>query len=199
MEENLQFSRKYNSEPYAAQTRWIAENAARYSIPFVIHLGDVVDQVRKPDQWKVADAAMRQLEAARIPYSILAGNHDVLSDLDYRDATSQATGTDAQRNLSAEPYLSWFPTARARAQSTFLARDPSGFHEAHVFEAQGVKFLVLSLSWRISKACRSRRLRSDFNWGHLTLSSCRLAIDAAARVSAGNMRSTASKAPGSKR
>lgn len=152
IEENLQFSRKYNSEPFAAQTRWIAENAARYSIPFTIHLGDVVDQVRKPDQWKVADAAMRQLEAARIPYSILAGNHDVLSDLDYRDATSQATGTDAQRTLSAEPYLSWFPTARARAQSTFIGRDPTGFHEAHVFEAQGVKFMVLSLSWRISDA-----------------------------------------------
>lgn len=152
LEENLQFSRKYNSEPFAAQTRWIAEHAARYSIPFVIHLGDVVDQVRKPDQWKVADAAMRQLEAARVPYSILAGNHDVLNDLDYRDASSQASGTDAQRTLSAEPYLSWFPTARAQAQSTFLARDPSGFHEAHVFEAQGVKFLVLSLSWRISDA-----------------------------------------------
>ena len=152
LEENLQFSRKYSSEPYAAQTRWIADNAAKYNIPFVIHLGDVVDQVRKPDQWKVADAAMRTLESSRVPYSILAGNHDVLQDLEYRDATSQTSGTDAQRTLTNEPYLSWFPAARARAQTTFGGRDPTGFHEYHVFEAQGVKFMVLSLSWRISDA-----------------------------------------------
>jgi len=148
--ENRQFSRKYGSEPFAAQTKWIADHAAAYRIPFVIHLGDVVDQAGKPDQWRVADAAMKQLEVARIPYSILAGNHDVLAGYEYRGGWDQGSGTDAQRNLNAEPYLSWFPTSRAGAQSTFGGRDPSGFHEYHIFEAHGVRFMVLSLSWRIS-------------------------------------------------
>ncbi|MBJ6120908.1 LamG-like jellyroll fold domain-containing protein [Sphingomonas mollis] len=148
--ENSQFSRKYGSEPFAAQTAWIARNAASYNIPFVIHLGDVVDQVGKPDQWKVADAAMKQLEAARVPYSILAGNHDVLVDYEYRGAWDQGSGTDAQRNPSAEPYITWFPKTRAAAQATFRERDGTGFHEYHVFEAHGIQFMVLSLSWRIS-------------------------------------------------
>ena len=149
-DENNQFQRKYGSEPYAAQTQWIVDNAKTYAIPFVIHLGDVVDQVRKPAQWTVADAAMKRLETAKIPYSILAGNHDVLSDLDYHTPADQQYGTDSQRTLSAEPYLTWFPTSRAQAQATFRERDRTGFHEYHIVEMYGVKFMVLSLSWRIS-------------------------------------------------
>jgi 3',5'-cyclic AMP phosphodiesterase CpdA len=145
-----QFARKYGSEPFAAQTKWIVDNAAAYNIPFIIHLGDVVDQVGKPDQWKVADAAMKQLEAAKIPYSVLAGNHDVLTDYEYRGAWDQSSGTDVNRNLASEPYLTWFPKTRAAAQATFRERDSTGFHEYHVFEANGIRFMVLSLSWRIS-------------------------------------------------
>ncbi|MCY1503681.1 Concanavalin A-like lectin/glucanases superfamily protein [compost metagenome] len=148
--ENSQYSRKFGSEPFMAQTYWIAANAAALNIPFVTHLGDVVDQASKPDQWKVADQAMRVLETAKVPYSVLAGNHDVLQSLEYVDASSQSSGTDAQRNLGNEPYLQWFNTARAKRMSTFGGRDTTGFHEYHVFEAEGQKFMVLSLSWRIS-------------------------------------------------
>ena len=149
-DENQQFMRKYGSEPFKAQTQWVADHSKSLGIPFLIHLGDVVDQQGKPDQWKVADAAMAILEDAKVPYSILAGNHDVILDRDYVDASSQASATDAQRNLANEPYLKTFSADRAKNQATFGGRDPSGFHEYHVFEAEGQKFMVLSLSWRIS-------------------------------------------------
>ena len=148
--ESDQYDKRFGSAPFAAQTKWIAANAKALHIPFTIHLGDVVDQVGKPDQWKVADAAMKVLEDAKLPYSVLAGNHDVLTDVDY--GVDPVNGTDAARNLAAEPYLQWFGTERAKKQATFGARDTSGFHEYHVFEAQGQKFMVLSLSWRISDA-----------------------------------------------
>lgn len=148
--ENQQFMRKYGSEPYKAQTQWVADHARSLGIPFLIHLGDVVDQQGKPDQWTVASSAMKILEDAKVPYSILAGNHDVILDRDYVDPSSQASATDAQRTLANEPYLKTFGTDRARKQATFGGRDPSGFHEYHVFEAEGQKFMVLSLSWRIS-------------------------------------------------
>jgi hypothetical protein len=151
-DEGQQFQARYGSTPFAAQTGWIASNATAYNIPFVIHLGDVVDQVGKPNQWRVADDAMKLLETAGVPYSILAGNHDVLADYDYHVPNDQNTGTDAQRNLAAEPYLQWFPQSRAARQSTFRERDGSGFHEYHVFTAHGVQFMVLSLSWRVSNA-----------------------------------------------
>ena len=148
--ENSQYSRKFGSEPFMAQTYWIAANAGALNIPFVAHLGDIVDQASKPDQWKVADQAMRILDTAKVPYSVLAGNHDVLQPREYIDASSQSSGTDAQRDLTKEPYLHWFGSARAGRLSTFGGRDPSGFHEYHVFEAERQKFMVLSLSWRVS-------------------------------------------------
>lgn len=148
--ESNQYERHYGNEPYAAQTNWVARNAQALNIPFLIHLGDVVDQVGKPEQWKVADSAMQVLEAAKVPYSILAGNHDVLNDIDYDSDTTK--GTDTQRVLANEPYLQWFSARRAQRQATFGARDDTGFHEYHIFTAQDQQFLVLSLSWRISDA-----------------------------------------------
>ncbi|RFP26163.1 modulator protein [Duganella sp. BJB488] len=148
--ESSQYERHYGTEPYAAQTSWVARNAQALNIPFLIHLGDVVDQVGKPEQWKVADGAMQVLEAAKVPYSILAGNHDVLNDIDFD--SDPAKGTDTQRVLANEPYLQWFGARRAQRQATFGARDSTGFHEYHIFTAQDQQFLVLSLSWRISDA-----------------------------------------------
>jgi hypothetical protein len=148
--ESSEYQTRFGNEPFSAQTGWIAANAKALNIPFTIHLGDVVDQVGKPDQWKVADAAMKVLETAKQPYSVLAGNHDVLNDVDY--SIDPVGGTEANRTLANEPYLQWFGKTRAAAQSTFGGRDASGFHEYHVFEAQGQKFMVLSLSWRASDA-----------------------------------------------
>ena len=103
--ENQQFMRKYGSEPFQAQTRWVAQHAAALNIPFLAHLGDVVDQQGKPDQWKVASAAMKVLEDAKVPYSILAGNHDVIMDRDYVDESSQKNGkeTDELRTGRSNP------------------------------------------------------------------------------------------------
>ena len=149
-ETNDQYTTRFRSTPFAAQTKWIAANAKALNIPFTIHLGDVVDQVKVPGEWEVADAAMKVLEDAKLPYSILAGNHDVIEDIDY--SIDRVVGTDADRTLADEPYIQWFGTERAKKQATFGERDTSGFHEYHVFEAQGQKFMVLSLSWRISDA-----------------------------------------------
>lgn len=52
-DESQQFQKTYGSTPFDAQTQWIADNAAKYGIRFVIHLGDVVDQQGKPNQWIV--------------------------------------------------------------------------------------------------------------------------------------------------
>ena len=89
--------------PFKTQPQWIAQNAQQLKMPFTIHLGDIVDQswyytsegsapwsnstdlvsngqlsngtVTK--EWELASQAMQVLEAAKCPYSICAGNHDV--------------------------------------------------------------------------------------------------------------------------
>lgn len=136
---------KFGSNPFESQTSWIAKNAKELDIPFVAHLGDVVDRVGQPQEWIVADNAMKTLEAAGVPYSILAGNHDVLD--------SSTDKYDDQYDLTQEPYVKSFTRARAEANtSTFGGMDATGFNTWHTFTAEGRRFLVLALSWNASDA-----------------------------------------------
>lgn len=139
-----QFQPRYGSNPYAVQTQWLAEHADELNIPFVTHLGDLVDRVGVTGEWQVADAAHQTLEDAGLPYSVLPGNHDV------RNSNDQLVDTDY--DLANEPFLDWFPTSRAAALPTFGGADPTGLNRWHVFEAQGQGFLVLALAWRSSDA-----------------------------------------------
>ncbi|CAJ0744702.1 hypothetical protein R16034_04728 [Ralstonia edaphis] len=114
-------------------------------------------------EWELASQAMQVLEKANCNYSICAGNHDVGAigssmqwGPDWGVGVSGFDNTDgyqdggSHRQGLLEPYLKVFPTARAQQQSTFGGRHGSGFHEYHVFKAEGNQFLVLSMSWRAS-------------------------------------------------
>jgi hypothetical protein len=147
--EGNQFMERYGSEPYTSQTSWLVQNSKKYNIPFVVHVGDVVDQQSKIPQWKVASKAMKILEDGGVNYSILAGNHDVTYGCSYWG--SQTDCTDEQRT-SNDNYLKYFPTSRAQKQSTFGGRSPNGWHEYHIFTAEGQQYLVLALSWRASNS-----------------------------------------------
>jgi len=77
----------YTTQPpennrYSAQTQWIKNNAASLNIKFAIHLGDIVQDRNTVDsEWQIADAAHDILESGGnpVPYSVMPGNHDVLS------------------------------------------------------------------------------------------------------------------------
>ncbi|WP_197408632.1 metallophosphoesterase [Actinobaculum massiliense] len=131
-----QFGAMYGSEPYDSQTQWIVDNADALGLKLTMHLGDVVDQVNHDDQWAIASKAMKKLEAAGQPYSILAGNHDV-------GRTAEEEGLSADYTI----YKNIFSSERAAKNSTFIERDPSGAHEAHLVNVDGTQFLVLNLSW----------------------------------------------------
>ncbi|OMQ15968.1 hypothetical protein A7K94_0205795 [Modestobacter sp. VKM Ac-2676] len=102
-------------------------------------------------EWRTADAAMQTLEDADLPYSVLAGNHDVRN--------SSSDHYDDQYDLAAEPFLRWFGPDRAAEQSTYGGSDPTGMNQYHVFEAEGQQFMVLALSWRASDAPSGGRTR----------------------------------------
>lgn len=137
-----QFLPRYGSDPFATQTQWIADNADALNIPFTAHVGDIVDRATVDAEWVAADAAIRNLESAGRPYSIVTGNHDVL---DSRD-----THFDTAYDLAKEPFLKWFSLDRAAQDETFQGSDPTGLSRYHLFEAEGQQFMVLALPWRAS-------------------------------------------------
>lgn len=101
MPDTQKYSR-YNLERYIAQTQWIADNYEQENIVFTAHLGDVVDQADKEQEWLNAREAMSILDAnSQTPYSILAGNHDVLN----------SNKLDSERDPTVEPFLKYFPAS----------------------------------------------------------------------------------------
>lgn len=138
-----QFLPRYGDDPFHVQTQWLAEHADDLHVPFVTHVGDVVDQVGQAGEWQAADRAMSVLDDAGLPYSVTTGNHDVRNSAD--------TVFDTSYDLAAEPYLQTFPASRAAGQPTVESgTDRTGLSQFHVFEAEGQRFLSLALPWRAS-------------------------------------------------
>jgi hypothetical protein len=97
-------------EHFLAQMRWVVAQRERFNIQAVLHVGDVVDD-HLPEQWAAADAAVRVLEAAGVPYLLAIGNHDYET---IGDADRRATGFNAT-----------FPPSRYQAQAWWRG----GFYE----------------------------------------------------------------------
>ncbi|MFG6443732.1 metallophosphoesterase [Microbacterium sp. P07] len=137
-----QFFPRYGTDPFAEQTKWIAANADALNIPFTAHLGDIVDRAGTQREWEAADRAMKTLDDADLPYSILPGNHDVLDSGKW----------DNELNAANEPFNRWFGPTRAALQSTYEGSDATGLSQYHIFEAEGQQFMSLALSWNPSDA-----------------------------------------------
>lgn len=140
---------RYSPERFNVQTQWIADNYQQQNIAFTVHLGDVVDLPKSEQEWLNARAAMQILEAnPATPYSILAGNHDLLS---YQTAeVNNNTDYDDQRQHN-EPFLQHFPVSLQQNNfATFKGADSTGFNSYHIFNGAGRDYLVLALDWRVS-------------------------------------------------
>ncbi|WNQ11455.1 metallophosphoesterase [Paenibacillus aurantius] len=55
----------------------IAANKDRMDIRYVVHTGDLIDDIDETYQWERADQYMKILEDAQLPYGVVAGNHDI--------------------------------------------------------------------------------------------------------------------------
>ena len=73
---DTQFYSSTYPQIFTAETQWIADNQAALNIRMVIGEGDIVDNADLPAQWVNADAAVKILDNAQVPYTLAIGNHD---------------------------------------------------------------------------------------------------------------------------
>ncbi len=120
--------------PLEATFAWLIEHRADRNIVFMAHLGDVVEHGSELEIG-LADQTFRLIDG-QLPYSVLAGNHDVDGD------------TDDQRG--ATPYRAAFTPERFALSPTVGGASPDGYNSFHILTAGGRQWLVLALDWRLS-------------------------------------------------
>ncbi len=74
---DTQYYAKSYPQIYKEMTKWIVNQQDGMKIKYVFHTGDIIDKQSTKNQWVNADAAMKTLDDANVPYGVLAGNHDV--------------------------------------------------------------------------------------------------------------------------
>lgn len=118
---------------FLAQVSWIVANVQRLRIPYVLHLGDLVDQ-NSPLEWLRAAQAMWLLEGV-VPYAVVPGNHDL-----------GPGGSAVNRETLMNQYFSYQMTS---TWPTFGGAFEVGKMENtyHLFSAGGRDFAVMALEW----------------------------------------------------
>lgn len=109
---DTQFYSQDYPEIYDKMTEWIADNADTQNIKYVFHTGDVTNWYAYDNQWKNADASMKKLDG-KVPYSILAGNHDVgFTANDY----TQYLQYFGEKRFAGEKNAEWYEGGKASAK-----------------------------------------------------------------------------------
>ncbi len=111
---------------------WIAANAERLDIEFVLHVGDIVQNGHVEEEWRRFDACARMMENTGVPYVLAAGNHDF--DM-----------IEGERSLVL--FNRFFPARRFSRRPSFGGSYPQWKNDSsyHAFRAGGTNWLVVSL------------------------------------------------------
>ncbi|MFH1022852.1 MAG: metallophosphoesterase [Planctomycetota bacterium] len=116
-------------EIFTAQTRWIRDNKDKWNIAFVAHLGDIVENGPKEDEWQRANESMSLLDGV-VPYGIVPGNHDYNST--------------SARNTTL--YNKYFPVSRFEKQPWYGGHfGENNDNSYQTFRTEGMDFLSLCL------------------------------------------------------
>ncbi|GAB3283417.1 LamG-like jellyroll fold domain-containing protein [Kineosporia babensis] len=121
-------------EPLRATFRYLVSERDDANIAFMTHLGDVTEH-GTDHEITLASKTFKLIDG-KVPYSVLAGNHDINGS------------TDDQRGDS--PYLQAFGPKRFRGRPTFGGSSPDGYNSYHVIRGGGRQWLILALDWRAS-------------------------------------------------
>ena len=142
-ESDTQYYNEDLSDNYKYQTdihQFLLDQRENLNLKYLFHTGDIVDDFDQEYEWRNADNAYKMLEqdadgnplpyADRLPYGVLAGNHDV------------GHKSDSYTNFS-----NWFGADRF-AGSPWLGgdyEDNRGHYD--LFSAGGIDFMTVSMGW----------------------------------------------------
>lgn len=99
-------------------------------LQYLMHTGDIVNDWDQPAQWERADVAYRDLDDAGIPYSVLAGNHDV-----------------GHHRNDYGAYGRWFGEARYADKPWYGGSHENNRGSYNLVSADGIDLMVVTMGW----------------------------------------------------
>ena len=114
---------------YNSQMNWVVSNKTTRNIPYVLSLGDNVDNISVPGQWTNATTAWDKLTTDGVPYGLALGNHD------------GAPSSTANFNTNFGSRIATQPTYGGRYST-------SDYNNSYAtFSASGMEFIVLYIEY----------------------------------------------------
>ena len=125
----------YNSDPanhkhQVAIHDYLLAERDDLNLQYLFHTGDIVDDGTVTEQWQRADVQYDRLDAAGLPYGVLAGNHDV-----------------DQKNDDYTGYSQWFGEERYAGNPWYGGSHLDNRGHYDLVSTGGVDLLVLSMGW----------------------------------------------------
>ncbi|WP_210648812.1 metallophosphoesterase [Nocardioides sp. SYSU D00065] len=109
---------------------FLVAQRSNLDLQYLMHTGDIVNDWDQPAQWQRADAAYRDLDQARIPYGVLAGNHDV-----------------GHHRNDYGAYGEWFGEERYAANPWYGGSHEDNRGHFDLISADGIDLMVVSMGW----------------------------------------------------
>lgn len=129
---DTQYYAEQYMDNFTSMTDWIVNNAEKLGIEYVIHTGDIVDEFNEEYEYVNASQELAKFEAAKIPYGVLAGNHDV-----------------AHGNMRYELYWKYFGADRYKNSPVYGGSYKNNLGHYDLVSVNGEELLFLYMSWDI--------------------------------------------------
>lgn len=130
-------------EMFYTQMKWVAAQKDSLNIPFVCHVGDLVN-CNNTSHWDVATAGFKVLDSAGVSYAITLGNHD--TEAVGENSGSAAPGNVNQNLRKTTKFNSYFPVSRFKVQVGRYV-DGKSDNASYTFKAGGLNWMVLTLEF----------------------------------------------------
>jgi hypothetical protein len=130
-------------EMFMSQMQWIAAKKDSLNIPFVLHVGDVVN-FNNGVHYIRANEGFKLLDDAKIPYAISLGNHD--TDAVGENSGSAAPGKTNTNLRITGKFNAYHPVSKFIAQKGRFEEYKSD-NAYYKFNAGGLKWMVFNIEF----------------------------------------------------
>ena len=130
-------------EMLISQLKWIVDKKDSLNVPFVLHVGDIVN-FDNHGHWQTANDCFKILDNAKMPYVLCLGNHD--TEAVGENSGSAAPGNVNQNLRKTTKFNKYFPVSRLMGQKGRW-EDEKSDNAYYTFNAGGLDWLVVSLEF----------------------------------------------------